>query len=224
MSITEKLIAVQKELNVPKDRKNTFGGFNYRSAEDILEKAKPICHKHGLLLVVTDKIAAHENRYYIQAIAKVTDGENAIEASGFAREAETKKGMDESQITGATSSYARKYALNGLFAIDDTKDADTDEHHHQTQPQTAPQPTQSTRTEKTGEVSDGQVKFIMSLLSQLGAQSDEDKKELLKETTGEESIKSLTKRRATEVIDVLKSHQADQDIDLGEQPFGGDDA
>ena len=131
-NIYQRLSAVQNELKVPKSQKNTFGGYSYRSAEDILEAVKPVLAKHELVLIITDTLEAIGDRYYVKAEAAVHDldgGEKYMYAHGYAREEEAKKGMDASQITGAASSYARKYALNGLFNIDDTKDADTDAHH-----------------------------------------------------------------------------------------------
>lgn len=128
----EKLIKIQSELKAPKGQLNKFGGYKYRSCEDILEAVKPLCAKEGVQLTVSDEIVMIGDRYYIKATASVTDGTETVTVNAFAREAETKKGMDESQITGATSSYARKYALNGLFCIDDTKDADTDEFTERT--------------------------------------------------------------------------------------------
>ena len=125
----EKLIKIQKELKAPKNQYNNFGKYKYRSCEDILEALKPLLAEEKLLLTIEDKIVSVGNRVYVKAIATITDGEKQVSVSAYAREAEDKKGMDTSQITGATSSYARKYALNGLFLIDDTKDADTDEQH-----------------------------------------------------------------------------------------------
>lgn len=127
-NIYQALSQVQLQLKAPKGQRNSFGNYNYRSCEDILEAVKPLLAESGLTLIVTDKLQSIGERYYIEAEATVTDGKDAATAYGFAREEETKKGMDGSQITGAASSYARKYALNGLFLIDDTKDADTDEH------------------------------------------------------------------------------------------------
>ena len=117
---------VQSELNAPKSRHNSFGKYDYRSCEDILEAVKPLLKQHGLALTLTDSIEQVGARYYVKATAEVTDGEHAMSACAYAREPDTKKGMDESQLTGTASSYARKYALNGLFCIDDQKDADTD--------------------------------------------------------------------------------------------------
>ncbi|EOI6837216.1 ERF family protein [Yersinia enterocolitica] len=126
-----KLATIQRELNVPKGQENKFGGYKYRSCEDIMEAAKPLLG--NLLLSVSDEIVLIGDRYYVKATATLTDGENTHSVSAMARESLTKKGMDDAQITGATSSYARKYSLNGLFAIDDAKDADTNEHYKQSE-------------------------------------------------------------------------------------------
>ena len=131
MKLHEKLLAIQTKLKAPKGQYNKFGNFNYRSAEDILEAVKPLNAEQGVLLTITDEIKEIGGRVYVVATATVSDGTDELKVSAFAREPENKKGMDESQITGATSSYARKYALNGLYAIDDNKDADTDEHKQQ---------------------------------------------------------------------------------------------
>lgn len=126
--VLKKLAKVQSELKAPKNQYNSFGKYAYRSAEDILSAAKPLCIENGILLTVSDTIIEVGGRIYVQALAKVTDIDDgeSVQTAAMAREPDDKKGMDASQITGATSSYARKYALNGLFAIDDTKDADTD--------------------------------------------------------------------------------------------------
>lgn len=126
-NIYSRLQAVQMELKVPKDQYNNFGKYSYRSCEDILEAVKPLCQKQGLLLSLTDEIVEMGGRNYIKSIARVIEMETGMEffTVAFAREDETKKGMDGSQISGCASSYARKYALNGLFCIDDTKDPDT---------------------------------------------------------------------------------------------------
>ena len=124
----------QAELKAPKNQYNSFGKYNYRSCEDILEAAKPINKKYGLVLLLTDNPVFIGQRYYIEATARLYDieSEQFIESTASAREADTKKGMDDSQVTGTASSYARKYALNGLYNIDDTKDADTDAYKKQT--------------------------------------------------------------------------------------------
>lgn len=131
--ITEKLMAIQAELKAPKGQYNSFGKYKYRSCEDILEAAKPVCAKNGCALVVADDIQMIGERFYVKATARLIDIADGAEvtATAFAREPNEKKGMDDSQITGTASSYARKYALNGLFCIDDTKDADTDENRNE---------------------------------------------------------------------------------------------
>lgn len=116
---------IQTELKAPKSQRNNFGKYNYRSCEDILEAVKPLLKKYDATLIIADDIVLIGNRYYVKATATLTSADGANTATAFAREEETRKGMDASQITGSASSYARKYALNGLFAIDDTKDADT---------------------------------------------------------------------------------------------------
>lgn len=142
--LNEKLIKIQSELKAPKDKKNNFGGYMYRSCESILEAVKPILKTVGCTLTISDAIVEVGGRVYVMATATLNDGESQTEVSAFAREPESKKGMDEPQVTGTASSYARKYALNGLFAIDDTKDADTDEYQTQEQkPQLPKQPTPS---------------------------------------------------------------------------------
>lgn len=163
VGIYKKLLEIQTELKAPKGQYNSFGKYKYRSCEDILEAVKPICKKHNVTLIISDEIVSigdnssttytenyydkdlkKENvrnvvtggqRYYIKATATIIDIEDGSNLSNtaYAREEETKKGMDGSQITGTASSYARKYALNGLFCIDDTKDADTDEYKEQTE-------------------------------------------------------------------------------------------
>lgn len=123
-TLQQKLIEIQAELKAPKSQFNKFGGYNYRNCEDILEAVKPLCAKHDVVPLLSDEIVMIGERYYVKSIAKITDGKDEITTTAFARESFDKKGMDESQITGSASSYARKYALNGLFCIDDTKDAD----------------------------------------------------------------------------------------------------
>lgn len=133
MNIREKLAAIQSELKAPKNLYNSFGKYSYRNAEGICEAFKPYGKKYGLSLVLSDDVVEIGGRVYVMATATLYDTESpdSIGVSAYAREAETKKGMDDSQVTGATSSYARKYALNGLFLLDDTKDPDTDEYRQQ---------------------------------------------------------------------------------------------
>lgn len=128
----EALRLIQQELKAPKGQYNSFGKYHYRSCEDIVESVKPLLAKHGAQLTLTDDIVMVGDRIYVKATATLYDEKGVSEtATAFAREPEQKKGMDESQITGTASSYARKYALNGLFLIDDTKDPDTDEYRNQ---------------------------------------------------------------------------------------------
>lgn len=133
MSVYEKLSKVQTELKAPKGQYNSFGKYKYRSCEDILEAVKPLNAKHGVVLTVGDEVVEISNRFYVKATATLVDIESGekVTNTALAREDDAKKGMDGSQITGTASSYARKYCLNGLFCIDDTKDADTDEYRHQ---------------------------------------------------------------------------------------------
>ena len=131
--ILEKLQKVQNEIKAPKNLYNSFGKYKYRNVEGILESYKPYGKKYGLALTISDEIVQIGERIYVKAIASLHDIETSesIQNTAFARESLEKKGMDDSQITGTASSYARKYALNGLFLLDDTKDADTDEYHNQ---------------------------------------------------------------------------------------------
>lgn len=145
----KELIAIQSELKAPKSQFNKFGGYKYRKAEDILEAVKPLLNKQKCTLTITDDIVMVGNRIYVKATATIKNEKGECEtATGWAREEETKKGMDGSQITGASSSYARKYALNGLFAIDDNADSDTtnDGQHQKAQQQTQ---TQQPNTQQT---------------------------------------------------------------------------
>lgn len=128
-----KIAKIQQTLKAPKNQYNKFGGYYYRNCEDILESVKPLLG--GLILTINDEIVQIGNRYYVRATATITDGEHEQSATAYAREEESKKGLDTSQVTGSTSSYARKYACNALFCIDDTKDADSDEQSTPAQPQ-----------------------------------------------------------------------------------------
>lgn len=131
---------IQSEIKAPKGQYNSFGNYNYRSCEDILEAVKPLLKNKGLVLNIYDLIESIGQRYYVKATAVILDIENGekVEATAFAREEETKKGMDAAQITGSASSYARKYALNGLFCIDDVKDSDTQDNTKQDKPDKKP--------------------------------------------------------------------------------------
>lgn len=148
LSLHEKLMHIQHELKAPKNQHNSFGNYNYRSAESILEALKPLLVKYGATVTITDTIESIGDRIYVKATATILDAEvpatvkmsqggieikeaSKLEVTAYAREAETKKGMDDAQVTGATSSYARKYALNGLFLLDDTEDVDSEAYQAQ---------------------------------------------------------------------------------------------
>lgn len=156
MTLKEKLMNIQAELKAPKNLRNNFGGYNYRNAESILEALKPLLVKYKATVTITDTIEVIGDRIYVKAVASIYNAEKTesegylISTTAYAREAETKKGMDDAQVTGATSSYARKYALNGLFLLDDTKDVDSEEYQAQASRATAkekPKPKQSKPTE-----------------------------------------------------------------------------
>jgi hypothetical protein len=124
-TILQIMSEIQSKLKAPKNQFNNFGKYNYRNLEDILEALKPLLKEHAAVVTINDEIVQIGERYYIKATAALFYGDASISAVAYARESESKKGMDDAQVTGSTSSYARKYAMNGLFAIDDTKDADS---------------------------------------------------------------------------------------------------
>lgn len=188
LSIYEKLEKIQNELNVPKGQYNSYGEFWYRSCEDILTALKPLCEKYRVVLTIRDEVTEIAGKNYIKAITELhdLDGLEIIQNYAFAREAETKKGMDASQITGATSSYARKYALNGLFCLDDVKDADTEEHNKQT-------------TEEP-KVTEKQQQLIQDLY-----QEDVDSLKKMLNKMGKSKVVELTVKEASEIISLKKS-------------------
>lgn len=143
------LLKIQTELKAPKTQFNKFGGYQYRSCEDIVEALKPLQEKYKCVVLLNDELVIIGDRYYIKATATIINEKgDKLSVSALAREPESKKGMDESQITGSSSSYARKYALNGLFAIDDTKDADATNNHEVAPKSVKPNPTQAQNTKK----------------------------------------------------------------------------
>ena len=193
MNIYEKLMNIQKELKAPKGQYNSFGKYKYRSCEDILESVKPLLEKYKVTIILTDKLEQIGERYYIRAKAILfdTESDNSIENTAYAREEETKKGMDGSQITGTSSSYARKYALNGLLLIDDTKDADTDEF------------TKENNKEKTKEepkekkITPGQLKVLSKLYTG-------DNLVKLLELNKIDKLEDMSMEKANEIILKLK--------------------
>ena len=132
-NIMKYLMEIQRTLKAPKSNYNSFGKYKYRSCEDILEAVKPLCIQNESVLTISDELCQIGERYYVKATATLKTPDTEFIATAYAREPETTKGQSEPQQTGSSSSYARKYALNGLFCIDDTKDADTDEYHNQTE-------------------------------------------------------------------------------------------
>lgn len=169
--MNKELITVQSKLRAPKGQFNRFGKYRYRSAEDILEAVKPLLKEVGAQLTLSDSIEQVGNRIYVKAVATFESESGVAQVSAFAREPDEKKGMDDSQITGTASSYARKYALNGLFCIDDTKDADTDEYHQQTakqEKQDRPIPVTGGGVNETSPINGTQRKIIESLCQNAG--------------------------------------------------------
>ena len=183
MSVYTKLLNVQSELKAPKSQYNSFGKYKYRSCEDILEALKPILNKNKATVIISDDILFVEGRHYIKATVKFIDTENGemVENSALAREDEVKKGMDSSQITGSVSSYARKYALNGMFAIDDTKDSDSTNTH-------GVEPEQS---KSTGKLSAKQVGRLLAIGLKAGIKEPEIKK-VIKSEFGKDKIEDLS--------------------------------
>lgn len=181
-----KLCRVQAALKAPKNQRNNFGNYNYRSCEDILEAVKPLLAREGLVLTITDSIEMVGNRYYVKATATVTDGEKSISATAYAREAEGRKGMDEAQVTGSSSSYSRKYALNGLFCIDDTKDADTMDNTATPAPKAKPKAKAEPKPDKNAllkQIAEGAKKHSISA---------DDMKTIMKRQYNKETSKELT--------------------------------
>ena len=193
MTLQEKLTKIQKNLKAPKNQYNNFGKYKYRSCEDILEGVKPLLEDCSL--TISDRIEQVGDRFYIVAVAKLFDNENTIEVEAYAREPLTKKGMDEAQVTGATSSYARKYALNGLFCIDDTKDAEAG------QPQKREPISIKVQDRKTAEktVSKDQLTRLFTIKGQKDL-SDEDLKKYMMASFGKESTRTLNQKEYDEIV------------------------
>lgn len=168
--IYEKLLNIQKDLKAPKGQYNSFGKYKYRSCEDILEAVKPLLAREKVTLLISDEVVEIGGRVYIKATARLYDmeGSEGIENTALARESSDKKGMDESQITGTASSYARKYCLNGLFLIDDTKDADTDEYRNQQQKADDEEKNQKMKEEADVKLSATQAKAMLTRLENNG--------------------------------------------------------
>ena len=189
----EGLMAIQSELKCSKNQYNSFGKYKYRSAEDILEAVKPLCKKHKCLLTLSDEIVCVYSRWYVRATATFIDKDDRVhEVTAYAREDEQKKGMDGSQITGTASSYARKYALNGLFLIDDTKDADTDSYREQQE--NAPKPKKLT-TAHAKEIKDALAETDSNVPAFLSIFNAKDVDSML-ESQYDKAMHMLEKKRA----------------------------
>ena len=213
--IHKRLGAIQAELKAPKGQFNKFGGYKYRSAEDILEAVKPLLAKHGLLLTLSDDvvtIGGAVQRFYVKSSARlctVEDDKDAVIVFALAREEETKKGMDGSQITGAASSYARKYAMNGLFAIDDTKDADATNDHGKGAPPAAPSAvTKAAELKANAEIAQAKIAAWKAFKTKVPDLSADEQKELFKAEA--EHVVGIPCDKFTvsdwrEVLDVIKS-------------------
>lgn len=205
--MVDKLMRIQAKLKAPKGQRNTFGNYNYRSCEDILEAVKPLLAEEGCTLTLSDEIELIGDRYYIKATATLKADKEEIQVSAYAREEQAKKGMDSAQVTGATSSYARKYALNGLFCIDDNKDPDTDEY---TKQKRKAQESAKAEEKITAEMekntielaSDREVKTFMDMCSSLGV----DFKQIGKQA-GATSLKAMTKEQYAKATIILKEIQ-----------------
>lgn len=211
--MNDKLIKIQNELNVPKAQFNSFGNYHYRSCEDILEAVKPLLKKEGLLMTITDEIVEVGGRNYVKAIVKLSDGTKELTYSAYAREEETKKGMDGSQITGASSSYARKYALNGLFLIDDTKDSDATNKG---------ETTKSPISRQSYLSSEKQRKLIYLLYKEKnGVEMPEEEKEKIRKLTSKQASDLITKWKAQteEQPEIRDEDEEAPEIDIDDIPF-----
>lgn len=197
MNIQEKLLYIQAKVKAPKNLYNSFGKYSYRNAEGILEAVKPFLDEMKCTLTISDEIVAVGDRIYVKANATLWDAEkiDVMAVSAYAREAETKKGMDDSQVTGTASSYARKYALNGLFLLDDTKDPDTDEYQRTVGEQArgkAAENVPQKPTEKVTEyASEAAIKTIQIMVDKAGLSLDKVLKKPVEELTADEAAKMI---------------------------------
>ena len=194
MEIYKKLMGIQTKLKAPKSQRNSFGNYNYRSCEDILEAVKPLLDEFKVALTIKDEIILIGERYYIKATATLIDIDTGdmTETSAYARESAEKRGMDASQVTGATSSYARKYALNGLFAIDDNKDADATNTHGK----------ETIKVNMTPALSEAQLKRLYAIGNKVGI-----KKEVLDSTVKKSfgcEPKNMTKEQYQNICERLE--------------------
>ena len=190
MNVYEKLIAIQSELKAPKSQYNSFGKYAYRNCEDILESLKPLLKEHKSTIYISDEIVTVLERFYVKATVTFIDAETGekIINTAYAREEEDKKGMDGSQVTGASSSYARKYALNGMFAIDDTKDSDFTNT--------------ATKGDNTG-LSEAQIKRLLAIASKVNISAD-DVKVVVAKKFGVQDLRKMNKQQYDEICSRLE--------------------
>ena len=190
MNVYEKLIAIQSELKAPKSQYNNFGKYAYRNCEDILEALKPLLKEHKSTIYISDEIVTVLERFYVKATVTFIDAETGekITNTAYAREEENKKGMDGSQVTGASSSYARKYALNGMFAIDDTKDSDF---------------TNTTTKGDNPGLSEAQIKRLLAIASKVNISADDVKKVVAK-SFGVKDLRKMNKQQYDEICSRLE--------------------
>ena len=190
MNVYERLAAIQSELNAPKSQYNNFGKYAYRNCEDILEALKPLLKEHKSAIYIADEIVTVLERFYVKATVTFIDAETGekITNTAYAREEESKKGMDGSQVTGASSSYARKYALNGMFAIDDTKDSDF---------------TNTTTKGDNPGLSEAQIKRLLAIASKVNI-SAEDVKIVVAKSFGVQDLRKMNKQQYDEICSRLE--------------------
>ena len=190
MNVYEKLIAIQSELKAPKSQYNNFGKYAYRNCEDILESLKPLLKEHKSTIYISDEIVTVLERFYVKATVTFIDAETGekIINTAYAREEEDKKGMDGSQVTGSSSSYARKYALNGMFAIDDTKDSDFTNT--------------TTKADNTG-LSEAQIKRLLAIANKVNISADDVKKVVAK-SFGVQDLRKMNKQQYDEICSRLE--------------------
>jgi hypothetical protein len=199
MSGYQKLLFVQGKLNAPKTQFNNFGKYKYRNCEDILKAVKPLLQEVKATIIVSDKMEVIGERYYIVATAKIKDSENGEiieETTAYAREPLTKKGMDDSQVTGAASSYARKYALNGLLLIDDTKDSDSDNY------------SEKQSKNKTKKVTEAQLKRLFAISQSVNAK-EEDILKFIEKKFSIKKKEDLNSKQYDELILLLQKKAGD---------------
>ena len=190
MNVYEKLIAIQSELKAPKSQYNNFGKYAYRNCEDILESLKPLLKEHKSTIYISDEIVTVLERFYVKSTVTFIDAETGekITNAAYAREEESKKGMDGSQVTGASSSYARKYALNGMFAIDDTKDSDF---------------TNTTVKGDNSALSEAQIKRLLAIASKVNISAD-DVKVVVAKKFGVQDLRKMNKQQYDEICSRLE--------------------